>query len=67
MSDSGIPVCPLHDKRDIEAAQFRADIRITKFRVTMSLWVSSVGLALIVAIFVLHFIPQAPIGFAIFP
>jgi uncharacterized integral membrane protein len=65
--DKAIPVCALHDKRDEESAEFRTDIHITKKRVTYSLWVSSIGLALIIAIFVLHFIPQAPIGFAIFP
>lgn len=62
-----IPVCALHNKRDEESAEFRTDIHITKKRVTYSLWVSSIGLALIIAIFVLHFIPQAPTGFAIFP
>ena len=65
--EKAIPVCALHDKRDEESAEFRTDIHITKKRVTYSLWVSSLGLALIIAIFVLHFIPQAPIGFAIFP
>lgn len=56
----GIPVCPLHDKRDAEFSQIKGDTHASAQRSLAALVVSSVGLAAVLALLFLQVFPNAP-------
>jgi hypothetical protein len=63
----GIPVCPLHDKRDAEFSQIKGDTHAAAQRSLAALVVSSMGLAVVLALLFLHFFPNAPMGISLIP
>jgi hypothetical protein len=63
----GIQVCPLHDKRDVEFSQIRGDTHAAAQRSLAALVVSSMGLAVVLALLFLHFFPTIPAGISLIP
>jgi hypothetical protein len=63
----GIPVCPLHDKRDTEFAEIKGDTHAAAQRSLAALVVSAAGFAATLALLFLHFFPHAPAGLSFIP
>jgi hypothetical protein len=66
-ASQGIPVCPLHIKRDIEYAKLSASQESVKGIMKASLLVSAGTLGCTIALLVLHFLPSASQTFTLIP